>query len=397
MHERCDADHPPNIQAPHTLERTRRWRLVLGGSAEHDDTNEASLPPSDMAIDQALAQLYNTEQEGDRQGNLHRSAPNVAKWLSDIRTYFPTSVVRVMQQDALERLDLYQLLLEPTLLEAIEPDVHLLANLLTLQSVIPAQTKETARLVVQRVVDEILKKLQHPMQQAIRGSLNRTMRNRRPRHHDVDWHRTIRANLRHYQPDYQTLIPEQLIGYGYQRSALKHVLLCVDQSGSMATSVVYASIFAAVLASIPAITTQMVLFDTAVLDMSDRLTDPVDILFGSQLGGGTDINQALSYCQTLVQQPEDTILVLISDLYEGGDSSALVQRIGRLVASGVQMIALLALSDEGTPAFNHDLAAQLAPLGVPAFGCTPDQFPDLMATAINRADIHQWAASYGIT
>src|SRR5262249_33762156 len=156
--------------------------------------------------------------------------------------------------------------------------------------------------------------------QAVLGSLNRATRNRRPRHSEIDWHRTIRANLRHYQADYKTIIPETRIGYGRKRSSLRDIILCVDQSGSMATSVVYAGVFSAVLASLPAVSTKLVVFDTAVVDLSERLADPVDVLFGTQLGGGTDINQALAYCQSLVRQPQETILILISDLCEGGDA-----------------------------------------------------------------------------
>ncbi|MEM9772105.1 MAG: VWA domain-containing protein, partial [Cyanobacteria bacterium P01_D01_bin.73] len=248
-------------------ERLRRWRLILGGG-EGDGictgNPEQVLGKSSLAMDKALAALYGDDPSNKRSGGLGKSAPNVARWLGDIREYFPSSVVRVMQQDALERLDLQQMLLEPEMLAAVEADVHLVANLMSLNGVIPERTKETARLVVRKVVDELLRQLQNPMQQAVVGSLNRSQRNNRPRHNEIDWNRTIRANLRHYQPGYRTIIPERLIGYGRKRSALKDIILCVDQSGSMASSVVYASIFAAVLASIPAVSTKLVVFDTAV-------------------------------------------------------------------------------------------------------------------------------------
>ena len=379
-------------------ERLRRWRLILGGQEADGISSEGGfqLGGTDTAIDQALSALYDADSKGDRRGGLGKSAPNVARWLGDIRNYFPTSVVRVMQQDALARLNLRQMLLEPEMLEAVEADVHLVANLISFGSVIPAKTKETARLVVQKVVDELLRKLSNPMQQAIAGSLNRAIRNRRPRHNEIDWHRTIRANLRHYLPDYRTIIPETRIGYGRKRSSLRNIVLCVDQSGSMATSVVYASIFAAVLASLPAVSTHLVVFDTAIVDLTEMLQDPVDVLFGTRLGGGTDIHQALSYCQGLVRQPSETILVLISDLYEGGNNDAMLKRVASLIASGVQMITLLALNDDGAPMFDHQNAARFAALGSPAFACTPDQFPDLMAAAIGRQDIGQWTAAQGI-
>lgn len=375
-------------------ERLRRWRLVLGGGSADgiggDNGAEGfRLGATDEAMDRALGALY----DGDRSGDLGASSPRVARWLGDIRTYFPASVVKVLQQDALERLNLQQLLLEPELLEAVEPDVHLVANLLSLSRVMPGQTRETAKIVVRRVVDELLRKLENPTRQAVLGSLHRAIRNRRPRHAEIDWHRTIRANLRHYQPGYRTIIPELRIGYGRKRSALKDIILCVDQSGSMATSVVYAGIFSAVLASLPAVKTQLVVFDTAVVDLTELLQDPVEVLFGTQLGGGTDIHQALTYCQGRVQQPQDTILVLISDLYEGGNQTALRQRVAALVGAGVQVITLLALNDQGTPYYDHDNAHFMATLGIPIFGCTPDLFPDLMAAAIHRQDLGQWAAT----
>lgn len=373
-------------------ERNRRWRLILGGGEADGISSEGglTLDSQDTAMDQTLAALY--EAQGKRSGGLGGSSPKVARWLGDIRSYFPSSIVRVMQQDALERLNLQQMLLEPEMLAAVEPDVHLVANLLSLSQVMPSKTKETARLVVQRVVEDLLRQLANPMQQAVQGSLNRSIRNRRPRHHEIDWHRTIRANLRHYQPEYRTIIPETRIGFGRKRSALRDIVLCVDQSGSMATSVVYASIFAAVLASLPAVKTQLVVFDTAIVDLTDLLQDPVDVLFGTQLGGGTDINRALGYCQGLIRRPEETILVLISDLYEGGNREAMLKRVASLVNSGVQMVTLLALSDDGAPYFDHSNAAKFATLGIPVFACTPDKFADLMAAAIQRQDIGQWAA-----
>lgn len=371
-------------------ERLRRWRLILGGAA--DESCGARLGGADAGMDSALQALY----DSDRRGGLGSSAPSVARWLGDIRGYFPAPVVQVMQRDALERLSLRQMLLEPELLQSVEPDVHLVGSLLALRDVLPQQTRETARAVVRRVVDALLRKLAAPTRQAITGSLNRAARNRRPRHSEIDWPRTIRANLRHYQPALRTIIPATRIGYGRRRSSLRDIILCVDQSGSMASSVVYAGVFAAALASLPAVNTRMVVFDTAVVDLTDEMSDPVDLLFGVRLGGGTDIGQALGYCQSLVRRPQETILVLISDLYEGGSSETMLRRAAALVGSGVQLVALLALSDDGAPASHHGNAAALAALGAPAFACTPDRFPDLMAAAIGRHDLGRWAAAQGI-
>lgn len=378
--------------------RSRRWRLALGSDDEQDD---AGLSAEERAMDLALAALYAPEgRQGlgrSRRGGSEKSAPSVARWLGDIRNYFPSSVVQVMQRDALERLKLHEMLLQPELLEAVQPDVHLVATLVSLNRVIPASTRDTARHVVRRVVDALMQKLDEPLRSAVRGALNRAERNRRPRHNEIDWGRTIRANLRHWQADYRSIIPETLIGYGRKsQRAQREVILCIDQSGSMASSVVYSSIFGAVLASLPTVSTHLVVFDTAVVDMTEQLDDPVDLLFGVQLGGGTDINQAVGYCQGLIREPHNTILVLISDLIEGGVAQNLLRRSAEIVASGAQFVTLLALSDDGAPTYDHELAAKMAAIGVPSFACTPDHFPGLMAAAIRREEIGTWAAREGI-
>lgn len=382
------------------IERLRRWRLVLGsdaaaglGTGQGSGAGDgAGLSAGDAGMDRVLDALY----DSDRSAGLGSSSPNVARWLVDIRTYFPTSVVQVMQQDALQRLNLQQMLMQPELLAAMQPDVQLVANLVSLGRVMPARTKETARLVVRKVVEELQAKLAEPLRAAVKGSLNRAARTSRPRHNEIDWHRTIRANLKNYLPDRRTIIPERLIGYEHKRSSLRDIVLCVDQSGSMAASVVYAGVFGAVLASLRAVSTRMVVFDTAVVDLTEDLKDPVDLLFGVQLGGGTDINRALAYCQTVIDRPGQTILVLLSDLYEGGDAREMVQRAAQLVAGGVQVICLLALSDRGAPGYDTRMAAEFARLGIPAFACTPDLFPDLMGAAINRQDLGLWAARHDI-
>lgn len=359
---------------------------------ETADELSCTFTKQEAGIDKTLEALYNT----DRKGGLGPSSPNVARWLGDIREYFPSSVVKVMQQDALKRLNLTSMLTEPEMLETIVPDIHLVANLMTLGKLIPEKTKSTARQVVKKVVDELIQKLSGPTQQAITGSLNRSTRNNRPRHNEINWNKTVIKNLKHYQPEYKTIIPEVKVGYGRKRRAMKDVILCIDQSGSMGTSVIYSGIFGAVMASIPAVHTQMVVFDTAVVDLTDELQDPVDLLFGVQLGGGTDIHKALTYCRQIVTRPIDTVMVLISDLYEGGNVAEMRKTALQLVSSGIQIIALLALNDEGAPYYDHQNADFFASIGIPVFACTPDKFPDLMAAALSKQDIASWAGSNDI-
>ncbi|MFJ7136652.1 VWA domain-containing protein [Streptomyces fungicidicus] len=368
-------------------ERLRRWRLVLGG--EEAEGTGCALSGRDAAMDGALSALYGTGDKPragrERAAGLGTSAPSVARWLGDIRTYFPSSVVQVMQRDAIDRLGLATLLLEPEMLEAAEPDVHLVGTLLSLGKAMPETTKESARAVVRKVVEDLEKRLATRTRAALTGALDRSARVSRPRHHDIDWNRTIAANLRHFLPEYGTVVPERLVGYGRaSRSVKKEIVLCVDQSGSMAASVVHAAVFGAVLASMRSVDTRLVVFDTAVVDLTDQLDDPVDVLFGTRLGGGTDINRALAYCQSRITRPAETVVVLISDLYEGGIRQEMLQRVAAMKASGAQFVALLALSDEGAPAYDREHAAALAALGAPAFACTPDLFPEVMAAAIEK-------------
>ena len=365
-------------------EYLKRWRLILGGN-EADGTG-ITLTQEEQRIDQSLEAVY----DSDRRGGLGSSAPKVSRWLGDIREFFPQTVVQVIQRDAIKRLNITSLLTEKEMLETVVPDVHLVATLMSLSRVIPEKNKEMARQVVRKVVDELLRKLSAPTQQAVTGALNRSARQRNPRYNEIDWKTTITKNLKNYQPEYKTIIPEVRIGYGRKRKAMKDIILCLDQSGSMGTSVIYSGIFGSVLASIPAVSTRMVVFDTAVVDLTDDLQDPVDLLFGVQLGGGTDIARALTYCQGVITRPQDTVLVLVTDLYEGGDAREMRKKFVSLVNSGVQLIVLPALNDDGAPSYDKDHAEFLANIGVPTFACTPDKFPDLMAAALSKQDIGMW-------
>ena len=366
-------------------EYLKRWRLILGGN-EADGTG-ITLTPEEQRIDQSLEAVY----DSDRRGGLGSSAPKVSRWLGDIREFFPQTVVQVIQRDAIKRLNITSLLTEKEMLETVVPDVHLVATLMSLSRVIPEKNKEMARQIVRKVVDELLRKLSAPTQQAVTGALNRSARRRNPRYNEIDW-TTITKNLKNYQPEYKTIIPEVRIGYGRKRKAMKDIILCLDQSGSMGTSVIYSGIFGSVLASIPAVNTRMVVFDTAVVDLTDDLQDPVDLLFGVQLGGGTDIARALTYCQGVITRPQDTVLVLVTDLYEGGDPREMRKKFASLVNSGVQLIVLPALNDDGAPSYDKNHAEFLANIGVPTFACTPDKFPDLMAAALSKQDIGMWVS-----
>jgi Mg-chelatase subunit ChlD len=377
-------------------DRATRWRLVLGGGDADGivagSGQPVGLTSEDAARDKALSELYDNERKG--RGGMNSSAPRVAKWLGDIRTFFPSSVVQVMQADAMDRLGLRHLLLEPEMLESVEPDLSMVTTLMGLGRAIPESSRETARALVRAVTKQLEDQLSSKTRQSITGALDRSARTRRPKPADIDWNRTIAANLKHYLPEYKTVVPQRLVGYGRRSTQIERdIILCIDQSGSMASSIVYSSVFGAVMASIKSVKTRMVVFDTQVVDLTDEIEDPVDVLFGVQLGGGTDINRAIAYCQDHITKPTDTVFVLISDLYEGGIEDEMLRRAREMVDQGVTVIALLALTDQGAPSYDARHAAQLCALGVPAFACTPDLFPDMMAAAIERRDLTLWAAA----
>jgi Mg-chelatase subunit ChlD len=237
---------------------------------------------------------------------------------------------------------------------------------MSLNRVMPERTKATARAVVGKVVAEVERRIANRTRTAVSGALNRSARAHRPKLRDIDWNRTIARNLANYLPEYRTVVPERLVGYGRaQNSVSREVVVAIDQSGSMAASVVYASVFGAVLASMRALKTSLVVFDTEVVDLTDRIADPVEVLFGVQLGGGTDINRAIAYSQSLITRPENSLFVLISDLYEGWRADGMLRRVAAMTAAGVQVVVLLA--------------------------CTPDAFPELLAVALARGDVQAWS------
>ena len=388
------ANKPADAPAPSSdspldgpISAEERWQLMLGANEEL-----GGLRGSLQAMDRALGALYNTGDDAeDRRGGLGASAPSVTRWLGDIRNYFPSRVVRVMQTDAIERLGVRSLLTEPEVLETLEPDVHLVATLAQLSSVIPERSRATARAVVAKVARQVEEKIADRLQQSVLGALNRASRTSRPRPGDIDWNRTIAANLKNYLPEHRTVVPERLIGYGRRHLGVqREFAICLDQSGSMATSVVYASIMAGVMASLRTLRTSLVVYSTDIADLTEALADPVDVIFGAQLGGGTDTSPALEYCRRTITRPSAAVLLLISDLYDS-DPKRMLGHIARIQADGIQVVVLLTLSDDGLPFYNHDVAASLGDMGVPAFGCTPDAFPDLIAAAIQGEDLGRWA------
>jgi Mg-chelatase subunit ChlD len=388
-----------------STDRYTRWRLVLGRAADADlcraAGSRALLSGDDANLDEALGQIYENKEEGtspkQRSAGLGASAPRLAKWLGDIRGYFSKDVVSVIQKDAIERKGLKQLLFEPETLGQVTPDVGLVGTLLSLKSMIPERAKEAAREVVRAVVEEIMKRMRGGVEQAVRGALDRSRHSPMRSLPNLDWARTIRRNLKNYDRDRKVVIPESFHFFARQHRRKEwNVIVCMDQSGSMADSVVYGGVTGAIFASMPALETRVVVFDTEVVDLTEKCHDPVDLLFGVQLGGGTDINRAVAYCQKLVHDPRKTLFLLITDLFEGGNARELVRRMDELRAAGVRAICLLALSDSGVPCHDESMARRFTEVGVPCFGCTPKMLPVLLEGALKGQDLFKLAKTCGV-
>ncbi len=380
----------------------KRWRLILGKDSQEClggfGAGGCELSADQVLMDDALAAIYDETEEssgsGKRSAGLGGSAPRLAKWLGDIRTYFTEDVVSVIQQDAIERKGMDQLLFEPEMLKNVQPNVQLVGTLMSLRGQIPERTKETARMVVRAVVEKIKLTLEQKIRQAVMGALNRNEHSPIPNVSSIDWKWTIGRNLKNYNRQLERLIPERVYFFSRaQRTNNWTVIVDMDQSGSMADSVVYGAVVGSIFASLPALDTRMVAFDTEVVDLTAQCgDDPVDMLFGIQLGGGTDINKSVAYCEQFIAEPASTLFILITDLYEGGNESQLVRRLGEMVASGVRVLCLLALSDSGVPSFDEGLARKLAKLGIPCFGCSPQKLPELVEGTLRGNDLQALAA-----
>jgi VWA domain containing CoxE-like protein len=392
-------------KSPMDPEQLKRWRLILGKQANEGlsgmTDGDLTLNDDQRLMDEALAAIYDeTEGEGGdgaggRGAGRGKSSPRLAKWLGDIRTYFQEDVVAVIQQDAIERKGMKELLFEPEMLKNVQPSVALVGTLMSLSGQIPERTKETARMVVRAVVDDIKRLLEQKLRQAVMGAINRNDHSPIPNASSIDWKWTIGRNLKNYRPELGRLVPERV--YFYSRAQKTNnwtVIVDMDQSGSMAESVVYGAVTGSIFASLPALNTRVVAFDTEVVDLTEQCgDDPVDMLFGVQLGGGTDINKSVAYCQQYITDPARTLFFLITDLYEGGNEAQLVRRLEDMVGSGVRVICLLALSDSGVPYFDDRLAKKLSRLGIPCFGCTPQKLPELLEGALKGADLQALAKS----
>lgn len=389
-------------------EHIQKWRLILGQESHErfENMGGISLTPEQDLMDQALAAIYNRTESGgfgnSGQGGGHGagsgpSNPQISRWLGDVRSLFDKELVTVIQGDAMTRCGLKQLIFEPELLEHLEPDVNLASTILLLKDQIPKRSKESVRIFIQKIVEEINRLLEQDIRRAVTAAINRRKHSPIPSAAALDYKTTISRNLKHYNQELQTIVPEHF--YFFDRTSTTAankwtVILDIDQSGSMGESVIYSSIISCILASMSSLSTRIVAFDTNIVDLTEKSDDPVDLLFGFQLGGGTDINKSVAYCQQFIENPSKTLFFLISDLEEGGNRAALLRRLEEMRESGVTVVCLLALAEGGRPYYDANMAQKIAGMGIPCFACNPQMLPSLLERALRGQDLQEFQKEF---
>lgn len=378
-----------------------RWRLILGEESEErfHSLDDFSLTKEQSIMDQALAAIYNNRQAGGFGTGAGKgpSNPQISRWLGDVRTLFPKDLVTVIQGDAMSRCGLKQLLFEPELLDNLEPDVNLAATLLMLKEQIPKRSKDSVRSFIEKIVEQINKLLEQDIKRAVTAALNRQRHSPLPSASALDYKMTIRRNLKHYNPQLKTIVPEHFYFYDRTNASAANrwtVILDIDQSGSMGESVIYSSIISCILASMSSLKTRIVAFDTNVVDLTEKSDDPVDLLFGFQLGGGTDINRSVAYCEQFIENPSKTLFFLISDLEEGGNRAGFLHRMEAMKESGVTVVCLLALADGGKPYYDEQMAQKIANLNIPCFACNPQMLPLLLERALKGQELESFQKEF---
>ena len=368
----------------------KRWRLILGSGCDEMINSlggAAEMSADELLMDSALSQIYGNDSGANMTGTAGKgaSSPKLTKWLGDLRSLFASAEIKVIQNDAIERKGLKQLLFEPEMLNSLEPDISTASLLLMLKDQIPAKSKDNARQYIAKIVEDINRRLSDDIKRSVTAAMNRREHSPIPSASALDYKLTIRRNLKNYDPGLKTILPEKFYFFErVSRSASRTVILDIDQSGSMGESAIYSSVMGCILASISSVKTHVVAFDTAVTDLTEMCSDPVDLLYGIQLGGGTDIEKSVAYCTELITEPEKTTMFLVTDLYEGGNRNGLIRRLGELKESGVNVIVLLAISDSGKPMFDESIAEKIAAFDIPCFACPPEKLPEMLEAALKK-------------
>lgn len=364
-----------------------RWRLVLGKDAESHQINcggDADCERVEALVGYLFEGGDSAKSSKDRKGGLGLGhAMNVPDWIDGVSELFPRSAKEVMEREFVLRRGIAELLDEPRILEQIEPNVELVKTLLTHKDLLNEKTRTLAQKIIKQVVEELKKKMQVQVEQSITGAIRRDKHSPRPVFRNLDLKRTLARNLKNYDNDSGKLLVDRLFYFAAERNKRPwHVIISVDQSGSMLDSAIFSAVMASIFAELPAVKTSLYLFDTEVADLTDKVGQPVDVLMSIQLGGGTDITNALQYGQQLVREPSRTIVVLITDFYEGRDERDLIQQVRVMADSGVRMIGLGALGYDARPAYNKTTAGKCRKAGMDILVCTPEKLAECIAQII---------------
>ena len=372
-------------------ELRRRWQLMLGHYSQNElgaPSGQGSMNAADANRDRLLAYLYdreyhNRQYEGQRSGGRGASPMTAPEWLNEVRELFPRSSCEILQRQALERYGMQALLTDPAVLAQATPSMELVQTLISCRALLPDASLDAARWIIRQVIADIEKRLAQRVRNAITGARRRSGHGGQASLANLDWASTVRGNLKNYDRELNTLVLERLYFWQRQQRQMRwDIIVLVDQSGSMLDSVIHSAVLAAIFTGLQNLRTRLVLFDTQVVDVSDRIGDPVDVLLGIQLGGGTDIAQAVHYAASKIDNPRRTLVVLISDFYEGGNEQSLIAAIQKMYENGVKLLGLAALDDRAEPDYDRQLAQQLVQVGMDIGAMTPDQLADWVGLSI---------------
>jgi hypothetical protein len=365
-----------------------RWRLVLGKYAQEQisfSSDSVNYMDMERVLDYLYSREYGDEQEvrEERRGGREGSQLTVPGWLHKIKKLFPKRTVEILERHALEKYNMTELLTDPDVLRRLEPNKDLLKTILELKHMMKGEVLQMAREIVRKVAEEIARKLEQEVRVSFFGQINRNASSPVKSARNLDMRKTIRMNLKNYDSEQEQIILKNV----YFNSRMKkynqwRVIICVDESGSMLDSVIHSAIMAGIFAKLPMLDTKLVIFDTNVVDLSGYVEDPVETLMSVQLGGGTDIARALGYCESLIDYPFRTMLVLVTDLYEGGGYARLYGTAKGIIESGAKLVVLTALDMDATPNYDRHAATVLADMGAFVGAMTPEELAEWMGKII---------------
>ena len=378
-----------------------RWRLILGRFAEPQLGNCGGAGSQPSRMDRVLDYLYGREYGGrgvrgrgkgpgdngdadSRFGGQGESILQVPEWIKQVRELFPSDTAEIIQRHALDRYGMTELVTDAEVLKKLEPSYELLKAVLTFKGMMQGEVLEVARKIVRQVVEDLRRKLAKDIRQALWGRLNKQRRSRLKVLRNLDWRRTIRANLKNYDRERKQVVLGSLHFFSRVDHHMPwHIIMAVDCSGSMLDSVIYSAVMAGIFKGLPALRVSLTAFDTQIVDLSDQIDDPTELLMSVHLGGGTDIGGALQYCESLVRTPTRTIVVLVTDFFEGSDPHVMLGTIKRLCESGVRVIGLAALDAVAQPAYDRDMAERCVAAGASVAALTPQRLAQWLGTILS--------------